>query len=125
MRYTLELPKTDAQTLRDLARRVAELAADEHNREKAALWSRLTDLDTSVRPMLLTHLWPLAWSQVLPDETTLVCVHPDAQRYERDLRQRLWMAEALTHDWVIEPVARYPHCVSITRFGFLGARMIL
>jgi hypothetical protein len=116
----MNLPRQDIQTLRNLACRVAEIAEDEHNLEKAALWSRLTDLDTSVRPLLLTHLWPLAWSQVLPDETALTCTHPDARRYERDLRERLWMAQELNHDWVLEPVAHYPHCVSINRYGGLS-----
>jgi hypothetical protein len=105
----MDIPKQDVQVLRGLANRVAELAADKEMAEKADMWSRLTDLDTSVRPLLLTHLWPLAWSQVLPDETTLVCEHPDAQRYERELRQRIWTVETLNDDTVIEPVVHYPH----------------
>jgi hypothetical protein len=54
------IPQEDTLILRQLARRIAELAARPDNLEKSKLWSRLTDLDTSVRPMLLTHLWPLA-----------------------------------------------------------------
>ena len=89
------------------------------NSQKANLWSLLTDLDTSVRPMLLTHLWPLAWSQILPDETSLVCQNQIARRYEVDLRQRIWTVENLTDDTVIEPIIRYPHCVTIQPYGGL------
>ena len=113
----MDIPRKDIHVLRALAARIAELAADKENLAKAAMWSRLTDLDTSVRPMLLTHLWPLAWSEVLPDETTLQCETDRARRYERELRQRIWTAETLNEDTVIEPVVRYPHCVSIDRYG--------
>ena len=104
-----------------MATRIAELAADLRMAEKADMWSRLNDLDTTVRPMLLTHLWPLAWSEVLPDESTLVCEHPDAQRYERELRQRIWTAETLNDDTVVEPVVCYPHCVTVEPYGGLAA----
>ena len=113
----MHISQTEARVLRRLAYRLAALAAEKENHEKAKMWSRLTDLDTSVRPMLLTHLWPLAWSEVLPDETTLKCESDLARWYERELRQRIWMAETLNDDTVIEPVVRYPHCVSIDRYG--------
>ena len=118
------IPDQDIQVLRSLATRIADLARKSINQDKARLWSRLTDLDTSVRPMLLTHLWPLAWSQVLPDETSLVCTDPQARNYEREMRQRIWTGETLNDDTVIEPTVRYPHCVSIDRYGGIGAAKV-
>jgi len=115
------IPDHDVRVLRRLATRIAELAAAPANQERGGMWSRLTDLDTSVRPMLLTHLWPLAWSQVLPDGTSLRCTDPRARSYEREMRQRIWTAETLNDDTVIEPTVRYPHCVSIDRYGGIGA----
>ena len=94
------------------------------NKEKAEMWTRLTDLDASVRPMLLTHLWPLAWSQVLPDEKTLQCEHPDAMNYERELRYRIWTAETLNDDTVIEPIVRYPHCVTFDKYSGLSTNKV-
>ncbi|MBE0698772.1 MAG: hypothetical protein IH586_17775, partial [Anaerolineaceae bacterium] len=120
----LQIPQSEVVILRSLARRIAELAAVAENQHKAQMWSRLTDLDHSVRPMLLTHLWELAWSQVLPDETTLLCQHETARRYERDMRQRLWTVENLNDDTVIEPVIRYPHCVTIKPYGSLAVKKV-
>ncbi len=69
--------------------------------------------------MLLTHLWPLAWSQVLPDELNLKCESEQGRRYERELRQRIWTVENLVDDTVVEPVVRYPHNVNIQPYpGF-------
>lgn len=98
----MNIPEHDIQILRRLAQRIAALAAEKENREKAALWSRLTDLDTSVRPLLLTHLWPLAWSEVVPDKTTLQCENDLARWYERELRQRIWTAETLNDEFAFE-----------------------
>jgi hypothetical protein len=109
----MEIPQAEIEVLQSLARRVVELAEMPENHQKAQMWSRLTDLDTSVRPMLLTHLWPLAWSEALPDSSTLTCHHETARYYERNLRQRIWTVENLCDDTVIEPVIRYPHCVTI------------
>jgi hypothetical protein len=118
------IPRVEIDILQSLARQLAELAAQPSNHNKAQLWSQLTSLDTSVRPMLLTHLWPLAWSQALPDESNLLCQHETARRYERDLRQRIWTVTNLQDDTVIEPVIRYPHCVTIQPYGGLTVEKI-
>ncbi len=120
----MKIHQTEFDILQSLARHLAELAEIPENQQKAQLWSQLTDLDPSVRPMLLTHLWPLAWSQVLPDETTLICQNETARRYERDLRQRIWSVENLSDDTVIEPVIRYPHCVTIQPYGGLTVKKV-
>jgi len=109
---------TDRRLLRDLASRVAGLAATEANRLRAEQWTRLNALDSSVPPLVLTHLWPLAWEEVLP-ETEYLCTDPVARRHERYLRQELWMAEALAHDDVLEPVIHFPLTAWVEPFGGL------
>ena len=42
------IDRTETALLRDLARRVAELAQADENREKERLWTRLTDLGRGV-----------------------------------------------------------------------------
>ena len=50
--------------LRELARRLAELAADEKNEERIRNWTRLNALDADLPPQVLVHLWPLARAAV-------------------------------------------------------------
>jgi hypothetical protein len=97
------IPQQDVTVLRDLGKRIAELAAEESNQEKIRNWTRMNDLDTSVKPQVLTHLWPLAWNEILPD-SEMVCTDERARRYERYMRERIWMTENLEDDGVIEPI---------------------
>lgn len=118
------ISQTEITILQSLARQLAELAEQPVNHQKAQMWSQLTNLDAAVRPMLLTHLWPLAWSQVLPDDSTLLCQHKNARHYEGDLRQRIWTVTNLQDDTVIEPVIRYPHCVTIQPYDGLTVEKV-
>ncbi|MBT7163364.1 MAG: hypothetical protein HN904_11330, partial [Victivallales bacterium] len=61
------IDRQETTVLRDLAQRVAELAATDSNSRTIDDWTRLNGLDGSVRPQVLVHLWPLAWDEVLPD----------------------------------------------------------
>lgn len=100
------IPAPDITILHDLAKRVAELAARDSEPRKIKNWTRLDGLDATVRPQVLVHLWQLSWQEVLPD-STLQCESEEARWLERDLRQRIWMAENVDDDGVIEPVAPY------------------
>ena len=82
---TMTIPTNDVDVLRDLGKRVAELAATDDNKQKIDKWTRLTDLDKSAGPLQLIHLWPLAWAEALPDDQNLVCRDETARNYERDL----------------------------------------
>ena len=105
-------------TLRDLGKRLAELAAEESNQQKIQNWTRLNALDRDVPPQVLGHLWPLAWDEVLPD-SQLECTAPMAQRYERELRRTIWTAENLDSDNVVEPVIAYPVAFRLDNYGGL------
>jgi hypothetical protein len=93
--------------LRDMAKHIAELAAEERNQESVHNWTRLNALHGDVQPQVLVHLWALAWEEVLPD-SELKCTSPMARRYERELRRAIWTAETLDSDNVVEPVVTYP-----------------
>lgn len=101
------IDQRETTILRDLAQRVAEVAATEANAVKTDNWTRMNGLDGSVRPQVLVHLWPLAWDEVKPD-TDLQCASRLGQRYERDLRRTIWTAEHLATDNVVEPIIHYP-----------------
>lgn len=104
--------------LRDLSQRMAELAAEEENQKKIQNWTRLNSLDRNVRPQVLVHLWPLAWAEVLPD-SEMQCTSPRALRYEREIRRKIWTAENLDTDMVLEPVVSYPLAFKLDNYGGL------
>ena len=108
--------KADIEILRLLGRQIAELAESSANKQKKASWTRISDLDCSAGPLSLVHLWPLAWSEVLPDETFLRCESENARQIERTLRQRIFSATQLFDDSVIEPVVTYPHFINIVPY---------
>lgn len=112
----MHVRKEECEILRELGRKVAELSATEDNLQKMDKWTRLTDLDKRAGPATLVHLWPLAWAEALPDDQYLECEGDTARRYERELRQRIWAAEHLHDDSVIEPVISYPHFIDINPY---------
>ena len=114
-----DLPsQNDTRVLRELARRVAEIAALPEQAEKAELWTRHNDLGKT-RPMVL--IFPEgSWSE-LADGWVDECEHPLARRYERDLRQRLYSWEFLRDDNVIEPTVNCPVAVRNTGHGIQAA----
>lgn len=112
MSYTLT--STDRTTLRDLARKVALVAHDPIQAAKADLWRRHNDLER-IRPLVL--IFPEgAWREMMPD-SELTCSTPFGRGYERDLKVRLYYAEHMPDDNVIEPVVSSPIVMSSTGWG--------
>ena len=78
--------------LRNLTRKVAEIAAQPIQAERVRRWTAHNDLQPG-RPLVL--VFPEgAWRELLPD-TELRCILPRARAIERDLRQRIYHAEVL------------------------------
>lgn len=90
----------DRDHLRALAGRVREQAARPVMAERAVLWTRLNQLEAP-RPLLLV-IPEGAWTEILPD-TALQCADPFHRQLERQLRQRLWLAENVDDDYPVEP----------------------
>ncbi len=89
----------DRTILRDLAKRVAEAAADPVMETRRALWVEHNSLRPS-RPMIL--VFPEGgWVELLGDEA-LACRQPHARDVERDLRRRLYTYEHFADDTVCE-----------------------
>lgn len=89
----------DRKVLRELAKRVAEIAELPVMAERRELWRRSNQLD-SVRPMIL--VFPEgSWRELLP-ASALVCEGETAQAYEAGLRGRIFYHEHLRDDSVIE-----------------------
>ena len=93
------ISRTDRRMLRDLATRVAEVAALPIQAERRRLWTLHNDLKTT-QPLLL--VFPEgAWEELLP-ESALGCEEEAARGIERRLRQRLYYHSHLQDDTVIE-----------------------
>ncbi|NQT51458.1 hypothetical protein HQ576_05380 [bacterium] len=89
----------DRTLLRDLARRVADIAALPIMSERKALWKRHNRLD---RPRAMILVFPEgSWGELLP-QSALACEGEDARRIEWQLRSRIYTHEHLHDDTVIE-----------------------
>ena len=110
----------DREHLRDLAKRMAEIAARPVQAERRALWKRHNALDRT-RPMIL--VFPEgAWRELLPEEA-LVCEDEHARRMERALRGRLFYHDHLRDDTVIEREWIVQKAVSHTGWGLEPRRI--
>lgn len=109
------LPKADVIVLRDLAARVAEIAALPIQEEKRRLWRKLNGLQPE-RPMVMID--QVCWNEMnLDDELTLRCTHPECQEYERRLRRLLYQWRHFPVDMVVESYLPVPKAVHNTGFG--------
>jgi len=110
----MSISPKDRQTLRELGRRVAEIAAEPMQAQKADLWRRHNDLQPA-RPLVL--VFPEgAWREMLPREE-MTCEEGLARDYEYDLRVRLYYREHMPDDNVIEAAVYTPVVWSHTGWG--------
>ena len=106
----------ERSVVRDLAKRLAGIAALPIHKEKAELWRRLNRLDP-VRPTVwLQMLEDSAW----PDtgiKDTLECTDPFYRRQEQLLRRLIYQWEHQAADMVFDGVIHVPIAVHDTGFG--------
>jgi hypothetical protein len=105
---------TDRTLLRDLARRVADVAADPIQDERRALWRAQNSL-RSVRPVIFISPEG-SWIELVP-EASLQCQDDDARGIERGLRQRLYAQEHFHDDTVCDADYRIGKALRGTGWG--------
>lgn len=89
----------DRTTLRDLAKRVAEIASLPTMQERRDMWTRHNSLER-VRPMIL--VFPEgSWEELLP-QSSLVCEGEATRAMEWNLRARIYTYEHFDDDTVCE-----------------------
>jgi len=109
------LSKDDVRTVRDLAARVAEIAAMPVQDETRALWRKLNAREPA-RPMVMID--QVCWNEMnVGDALTLRCTDPDCRGYEEYLRRTLYQWEHFPVDRVVEPFIRVPKAIHNTGFG--------
>ncbi|MBN8217792.1 MAG: hypothetical protein J0L75_14200 [Spirochaetes bacterium] len=117
---TTESPTAqELSTLRELARRVADLAAAPIQAAREKLWTDHNDLKPG-RPLVLAFPEG-AWRELLP-EAGLVCRHPRLRALEADFRRRLYHGEILGDENPIEAAVRIPLVMHSTQWGLQANR---
>ena len=107
--------KQDVAIVRDLAARVAEIAALPVQEEKRRLWRALNGLRPA-RPMVMID--QVCWNEMnVDDELTLRCVDPECRAWEDWLRRTLFQWNHFPVDMVVEPFVRVPKAITSTGFG--------
>lgn len=107
--------KRDRTVIRELAARVAELAADPVQEEKRRLWRALNGLRPE-RPMVMIEQVP--WHEMNRYEAlTLRCEDQALREYEQTLRRTLFQAEHFPVDKVVESFVNVPKAIENTGFG--------
>lgn len=108
------LNKNEKSIVRELAARVAEIAALPIQEEKRALWRKLNALRPE-RPMVMID--QVCWNEMDGDELALRCNDPDCRGYEDFLRRTLYQWKHFPVDMVVEPFVRVDKAIHNTGFG--------
>ena len=105
----------DVAIVRDLADRVAGIAALPVQEEKRRLWRRLNALRPE-RPMVMID--QVCWNEMnVDEELTLRCADPECRGWEERLRLLLYQWKHFPVDRVVEPFVRVSKAVHNTGFG--------
>ena len=106
--------------LRELAGKVAELAARPEEDFKRKLWTRHNDLDP-IRPVSYCHP-ENGWNEIITQDQ-LTCTHPMARAWEMRLLKRIYRGEHLKDDKVIEADFLLNHIAVDTGWGLKEERI--
>ncbi len=108
--------REDRAVLRELASRVAEIAALPVHQETIRLWKALNGLQPE-RPMVAIDQVP--WHEMnVDDELTPQCRDEFLRRIETDLRRTLYRWRHMRDDMVVESVLEVPKVFHDDGFGF-------
>jgi len=103
----------DRRILRELAARVAEIAALPVQEEKRRLWRKLNALEAE-RPMVMID--QVCWHE-MGDELALQCEDPECRGHEGSLRRILYQWRHWPVDSVVEPFFPVNKAIRNTGFG--------
>ncbi|MCL2741080.1 MAG: hypothetical protein FWE70_03085 [Oscillospiraceae bacterium] len=108
-------------TVRELAKRVAEIAAMPVHEERLALWRALNGLRPK-RPMVMID--QVCWGEMnVGGELSCVCEDKDLRAWEWRLRSAIYQWERFPVDMVVESFFRVHKAVRNTGFG-IGAKVV-
>ena len=112
------LSQRDSRRLRDLAQKVAEIAAHPKQVDRRNLWYRHNKLE-KVRPMLLLFLED-SWEEII-DERQLQVESGFWRQWEWYLRHLIYRDAMLPDDFVVEPTLYIPKVIHRGDWGLRSA----
>lgn len=104
----------DRELIRDLARRIAEIAADPGQEERRQVWYTQNALQPVRPPIFISPEG--SWSELLTP-AALQCEDDDARGLEHGLRMKLYAWEHFADDQVLDDEFRVPYAVTNTDWG--------
>lgn len=105
----------DYMILRELGKKLAEIAALPVQQEKKALWTANNDLHP-VRPMV--YIDQLPWHELdTAEEMKLICEEPFLRKTEHDIRKILYRWNHFPCDMVVENRVDIPKSVNGLKYG--------
>ncbi len=107
---------SDRTILRDLARRVAEIAARPEMGDRVDRWTAQNSL-TAQRPLIFCSPEG-SWSELLPGDA-MTCEEDDARGLEYGFRMRLYAAEHFQDDQVCDDYFNVGYAVHMTGWGLV------
>jgi len=108
------MDKKELAVVKDLAARVAELAAKPEMQERKKLWTDNNGLSYTRPPV---NIEQVCWEEMdYEDELKLVCEEPVLRDFERDLRRIIYKEKHFHVDFVIDPAYKIP--LALTGTGF-------
>jgi len=111
----MSVTSRDKETLRELARQIAEIAALPSQQETISLWKALNSLKP-VRPMVMIDQVP--WHEMdVDDELALQTEDGFCRSLETGMRRTLYSWKHMRADMVIEPAIDIPKVIHGTGFG--------
>jgi len=104
----------DRETIRELAKKVADVAAQPEQEERRKRWHAQNSLKAG-RPLVFISPEG-SWVELLPN-SSVTCEDDDARGIEHGLRMRLYAAEHFADDQVCDRVFRVGPAVHVTGWG--------
>ena len=97
------IPQHEREYLRELALSYKQLCETPENNNKRKNWYAINDLVEGTLPVFTNHYWPLALSEIFP-ENSYVCKSEEGKEFELYFKTRMFYAQELKDDNVLEPV---------------------
>ena len=111
----IDIEISEVDILRNLARRVAELAHKPEMDVKRKLWCMHNKLQT-LQPVIFCDP-ENGWNEIITD-AQIQCKSKLARRWEMNLRKEIFWGEEMGDDRPVEPFFNVPYTVSADHWGF-------
>ncbi len=116
------MTQSEKSYLQDLAHKYKEACMTAENDAKRKRWYDINDLVTGSKPVFINHYWPLAMSEIFPNDT-YYCTDPMAREFEIYFKTRLFYNQDLKDDNVLEPVIYAPMKYNLQSYAGIDAQI--